>query len=415
MRDAQVIVVGGGPAGSSTAFFLAQQGIDVLVLDRARFPRDKTCSEYLSPEASRVLDQMGVLAAIESSGAAQLSGMRVHAPNGATIHGEFAASHGFRGYRDRGLAVRRIILDQILLDRARTAGARVEEETRVVDLLRDSSGRVTGVVTSGQGTTRELTSRLVIGADGLRSVVGRRLGLVRRAGWPHRIALVTHYRGVENTPDFGEMHVDRGGYCGVASVGNGLVNVAVVVPVSRAAEIAVDKTEFLESWIAERPQLASIFTRAERAGPVRATGPFASSAKQGWAPGAALVGDAADFFDPFTGEGIYSALRGGELLAQFASDAVAGAGSPDAPLRAYERARHREFRGKWTVERLVGTAVAFPALINRAANVLSTRRDMADLLVGVVGDFVPAREVLKPGYMLRLLFARTEKALRTAH
>lgn len=409
MRDAQVIVVGGGPAGSSTAFFLARRGIDVLVLDRARFPRDKVCSEYLSPEASRVLEQMGALAQVEGSGAAQLAGMRVHAPNGATIHGEFAASHGFSGYRDRGLAVRRTILDEILLDRARTAGARVEEETRVVDLLRDSSGRITGVATSGPGGTRELTSRLVIGADGLRSVVGRRLGLVRRAGWPRRIALVTHYRGVDNSRDFGEMHVDRDGYCGVASVGNGLVNVAVVVPASRAAEIAVDRTEFLEGWIAERPRLASIFAGAERVAPVRATGPFASSAKRGWAAGAALVGDAADFFDPFTGEGIYSALRGGELLAQFASESVVStsAHAADEPLRAYESARNREFRGKWTVERLVGTAVAFPVLINRAANVLSTRRDMADLLVGVVGDFVPAREVLKPGFLLSMLFART--------
>ena len=404
MPDAQVIVVGGGPAGSSTAFFLAQGGIDVLALDRARFPRDKICSEYLSPEASRVLEQMGALAEIESSGAAQLAGMRVHAPNGATIHGEFAASHGFRGYRDRGLAVRRTILDEILLDRARKAGARVMEKTRVVDLLRDSSGRVTGVASAGPNGNRELTSRLVIGADGLRSVVGRRLGLIRRAGWPRRIALVTHYRGVEGNPDFGEMHVDRGGYCGVAPVGNGLVNTAVVVPVSRAAEVAVDRTEFLESWIAERPPLASIFAKAERVGPVNATGPFASSAKRAWAPGAALVGDAADFFDPFTGEGIYSALRGGEILAQYAADAVAR--DSDAPLRAYESARHREFRGKWTVERLVGTAVAFPALINRAANVLSKRRDMADLLVGVVGDFVPAREVLRPGYLLPLLFAR---------
>jgi flavin-dependent dehydrogenase len=123
MPDAQVIIVGGGPAGSSTAFFLAQLGVDVLVLDKARFPRDKACSEYLSPQASRILEAMGALGEVESSGAAQLAGMRVHAPNGATIHGEFAADHGFRGHRDRGLAVRRTVLDAILLERARAAGA----------------------------------------------------------------------------------------------------------------------------------------------------------------------------------------------------------------------------------------------------------------------------------------------------
>ncbi len=408
MSDPRVIIVGGGPAGASTAFFLARMGIDVLVLDKARFPRDKPCSEYLSPQASRILEAMDALSAIEATGAAQLAGMRVHAPNGSTIHGEFAAGHGFAGYSDRGLAIRRTILDAILLDRARRAGARVEEGVRVTELLRDDSGRVTGVSTTAESGPAELRASLVVGADGLRSIVGRRLGLIRRARWPRRIALVTHYSGVDNVPDFGEMHVDRDGYCGIAPVGNGLVNVAVVVPVSKATEVAVDRTEFLESWIAERPELAKMFTRAERRGPVRATGPFATSAKRAWAPGAALVGDAADFFDPFTGEGIYSALRGGELLAGCVAEAV-GTGSHsscNAALQRYERERKAEFSGKWTVERMIGAAVAFPALINRAATVLSVRRDMADLLVGVVGDFVPAREVLRPGYLLPLLFAR---------
>lgn len=408
MADAQAIIVGGGPAGSSTAFFLARMGLDVLVLDKARFPRDKTCSEYLSPQASRILETMGALPAIEASGAAQLAGMRVHAPNGATIHGEFAADHGFRGHRDRGLAVRRTILDAILLDRARHAGARVAEESRVIDVTRDETGRVTGVITAGESKPVILRASLVVGADGLRSIVGRRLGLIRRSGWPRRIALVTHYSGVDNVPDFGEMHVDRDGYCGIAPVGNGLVNVAVVVPVSKAAEVAVDRTEFLEDWIATRPKLAAMFSHAERVGPVRATGPFATSARRAWTPGAALVGDAAEFFDPFTGEGIYSALRGGELLAASAADASkASSGiASDAALHRYETARRKEFSGKWTVERMIGTAVAFPALINRAANVLSVRRDMADLLVGVVGDFVPARQVLRPGYLLPLLLAR---------
>ena len=407
MRDAQVVVVGGGPAGSSTAYFLARAGIDVLVLDRARFPRDKPCSEYLSPQASRILEAMGALDSVESSGAAQLTGMRVHAPNGATIHGEFAAAHGYRGFRDRGLAVRRTILDSLLLQRARDAGARVEEGVRITDVVRDHGGRVTGVVAAARGgASRVITADMVIGADGLRSVIGRRLGLIRASRWPRRIALVTHYRNVRGVRQFGEMHVDRSGYLGYADVGNGLTNVAVVVPVSRAAEVAADRTEFLESWIAERPAIAELFCEAERVDPVRATGPFASAAKRAWTPGAALVGDAADFFDPFTGEGIYTALRGGELLADHVVEfCTAGErlAKRDEAIRAYDRARRTEFSGKWKVERLVGAAVAFPALINRAAKVLSRRRDMADLLVGVVGDFVPAREVLSPSYLLKLM------------
>jgi geranylgeranyl reductase family protein len=410
MRDMQVVIVGGGPAGSSTAYFLARAGVDVLVLDRATFPRDKPCSEYLSPQASRILQAMDALDEIENSGAAQLTGMRVHAPNGATIHGEFVGDHGFRGFRDRGLAVRRTILDKILLDRARDAGAEIREGVRVTDVIR-TSGRVTGLLTlSNDGTPQTINTDIVIGADGLRSVIGRRLGLIRSSRWPRRLALVTHYRNVRNASDFGEMHVDREGYLGVANVGNGLTNVAVVVPVSRAAEVAADRTEFLESWIAERPQIAELFVGAERVDPVRATGPFASAARKAWTPGAALVGDAADFFDPFTGEGIYTALRGGELLASHVAQSIeeiARGRSGNEALHAYDRERRAEFSGKWKLERMVGAAVAFPALINRAAKVLSRRRDMADLLVGVVGDFVPAREVLSPGYLLRLMLAPT--------
>src|SRR6478672_5639371 len=122
MRDAEVLVVGGGPAGSSIAFALATAGVDVLLIDRARFPRPKPCAEYLSPEASRILADMGALDLVEQSGAAALAGIHVRAPNGWVIKGDFVAKHGFRGFRDRGLSVRRETLDAILLDRARAAG-----------------------------------------------------------------------------------------------------------------------------------------------------------------------------------------------------------------------------------------------------------------------------------------------------
>jgi flavin-dependent dehydrogenase len=403
--NAEIVIVGGGPAGAAAAWFLARAGRDVLVLDRARFPRPKACAEYLSPEASRVLDAMGALARLEAAGGAQLDGMVVRAANGREIRGEFVARHGFRGFRDRGLAIPRTVLDPVLLDRARAAGARVHEGAAVRDLRRDAAGRVTGVTTA-HGDVR---AGLVIGADGLRSVVARRLGLARRLrGFPHRVALVAHYAGVADIGPWGEMHVTRDGYVGLADVGGGRTNVAVVVPVSRADGLAGDSEGFLARWLAAVPHLAPRFARAERLTPVLATGPFASAARRGWAPGAALVGDAADFFDPFTGEGIYAALRGGELLAPWADAALRAptGAAADRALRGYETARRDAFGGKWAVERLIGAAVAWPPLLNRVATVLERRRDLADLLVGVAGDFVPPREVLHPRFVLSLLFAR---------
>jgi menaquinone-9 beta-reductase len=406
-RDAEVIVVGGGPAGSSAAFHLARAGVDVLLVDRARFPRDKPCAEYLSPQASRILCEMGALEAIEQAGAAQLTGMRVRAPNGLVIHGEFASTHGFRGFRDSGLALRRLALDQILLSRASAVGAKLMEGTAVRDVIRDADGAVAGVSVQSPSGARDLRASLVIGADGLRSLVGRRTGLTRVGRWPRRIALVTHYAGVDGIGSCGEMHVDRAGYAGLADVGNGMTNVAVVIPASHASAIGGDPDAFVARWLADRPHLHSRFRNAERATPARATGPFNSTTVKAWAPGVAMVGDAADFFDPFTGEGIYAGLRGGELLLTYAFEAVRAAtpARRNIALAAYDRCRRDEFGGKWLVERAVGIAVAFPALLNRAARVLSSRREMADLLVGVTGDFVPPKEVLRPGFLLRLLLA----------
>ena len=406
--DAEVIVVGGGPAGASTAHELARSGVDVLLLDRARFPRDKICAEYLSPQASRILADMNVLDEIERSHPAHLAGMRIRAPDGHYADGEFASTHGFRPFREYGLAIRRTILDEIVLRGARTAGARVEEHVRITDVNKDQLGRASGVnVVGPDGAARTLTSRYVIGADGLRSIVGKRLGLTHTSRFfPKRLALVAHYRNVRDVGALGEMHVDHDGYFGIVDVGLGLMNVAVVVPISRAREIGEGRTEFLERWIAARPHLAERFVGAERVTEVRATGPFATTSRPAWAPGAALVGDAAEFFDPFTGEGMYSALRGGELLAPFVVEALRGTqGNEKRVLAGYEARRRSEFGGKWKLERIVGIAIAYPYFLNNAAKALSRNKDLADLLVGVAGDFIPAKVALNPRVLFNLFIA----------
>jgi YD repeat-containing protein len=401
--DAEVIVVGGGPAGAGTAWTLARGGRDVLVLDRAAFPRPKPCAEYISPETSRMFEAMGVMQAIDDAGAARLTGMRVRSPNGTELVGEFGAARELVGSRVQGLALRRELLDPLLLGAARAAGATVRERAHMVDLTRDAAGRVSGV-TLADGSS--LRARLVVGADGLRSVVARRLGVGVRSRWPRRVAFVTHYEGVDGIGAHGEMHVEHEGYAGLARVDHGLVNVAVVIPAKSAHLAAPDPAAFIDGWIARYPQLTPRFAAARRVSPVLGTGPFAWRTRRAWAPGAALVGDAADFFDPFTGEGIYAALRGAELLGPYAHAVCAASSARDEreALTGYDRARRDTFGGKWRVEQLVGCAVGWAPFMNRAARGLSRRRDLADTFVGVTGDVVPASAVLRPSYVLA--FAR---------
>jgi len=414
-ETAQAIVVGAGPAGAAAAWALASQGLDVIMIDKAQFPRDKPCAEYLSPQGSRILDAMGVLTDVEQAGAAQLAGMRVRSPDGGIIHGEFAASHGFSGFRDRGLALRRRHLDPILQRAASRAGTSIREGTCVESLIMVGDS-VRGVRVRTKGGTAELRAPLVIGADGLRSGVARRLGLAARLPWPRRVAFVAHFRDVDGIGAHGEMHVEADGYVGLADVGNGETNVAIVVPKPLAKDAAGDAEGFMMRWIARHAQLAPRFARATRVSTVRVTGPFASHARRGYASGAALVGDAADFFDPFTGEGIYAALRGGELLGGYAADAIRATSERNAlrALKAYDAARIAEFRKKWLVERVISAAVSSPMLMNHAARVLGARRDLADILIGVTGDFVPASTVLKPSFLLHFLDPRTWRSTRRA-
>jgi geranylgeranyl reductase family protein len=402
-----VVVVGGGPAGAGTAFQLARRGARVLLLERARFPRRKPCAECLSPQASRILRDMGVLDSLALRGA-WLKGMTVRAPNGVTMRGDYAASHGFSAYRDAGLAIRRELLDAALIDAARSAGVEVRESARVTDIV-ERDGRARGVRVLDGDASRDLEAGVVVAADGLHSVVARRLGLTRVSRWPDRISVVAHYRGVHGVGAYGEMHVERDGFVGIADVGDGVTTVAAVFPRSRAREIRGDTSAFLERWLRSKFHLASRFQQATRDGDARAVGPFASHALRAWHPGVLLVGDAADFFDPFTGEGIYAALRGAEL----AADTIVAATQNADALRGYDALRRTEFGNKWKVERMIGTAVAWPPILNRAVGALAARKELADLIVGVTGDFVPADRVLRLGFLAQLFLMPQSRMQRS--
>ncbi len=396
-----VLVIGAGPAGAASAALLARAGHDVVVADRAEFPRDKACSEYLSPEAVRVLDRLGVVPVLERAGARPLEGTIVYGPGGARLHGLFGEARP-APFRPTGLSIPRRVLDLELVRVARSAGATVLERTRLEDLVYDG-GAVAGALLRGPRGRRVIRARLVIGADGLRSSVARRLGPPSR-GRLRRVALVAHIGGVPGLARSAEMHVGPRGYVGLNPIADDVANVALVVPAADATPARGRATEFFFEALDRFPGVRGRVDPGRIVRPVLATGPFAARSRRVTADGALLVGDAADFFDPFTGEGICSALRGAELVAAHGGAALAERRAISRrSLAGYSRARRRAFGGKWLVERLIAYGMLWPRLFDHAVGRIGRRPAMAHTLIGVTGDFVPARAALNPLFLARLL------------
>jgi flavin-dependent dehydrogenase len=397
-----VLVAGAGPGGSATAALLAGAGWSVLAVDRAEFPRDKACSEYMSPETVRILSRLGVTEALERAGAVPLEGLRVTAPRGASAQGRFAlASHP--PFRPTGLSVSRRILDHELVKAARRAGATVLERSYVEELLYEGGAVSGAVVLDRDGARHAIRARLTVGADGLRSIVARRLGR-RMHGRPRRMAFVAHATGVQGLGGLAELHFRRKGYVGLNPIGDGQTNIGLVVPAERAVSARGDVAGFFHQTLAEFPEVNERVAGGTVEGSILATGPFAAWSRRVVAPGALLVGDAADFFDPFTGDGIYSALRGAELIFETVAPGLDRGGQLGKSLLQYRRLRRRVFAGKWLMERLVGYAMYWPWLFERGVARMGRSESMGHTLVGVAGGFVPAREALYPMFLARMVF-----------
>lgn len=428
---ADVAVIGAGPAGATVALLLARAGWNVALLDRSPFPRLKPCGDCLSPGATPILERLGLGDAVRALHPALLDGWRIIAPGGSAFEARFADIEGARA--TAAFAVSRDRLDHALARAARDAGASFHPGARVDDLLRATDGRVTGV--NGRdvhGRPFRLLSRLVIGADGLRSITARRLGLAGRPARLRKLSITAHLIGVRDLDTLGEMHLGDGAVAGVAPVSDDpagddpVANVTLVVDAARFGRlVAADPAAFFRDRLRAFPRLAGRFDDAHPApttadprarhpgdlpapawpGDLLASGPFDRPGAGVIADGAALVGDAAGYFDPLTGQGIHHALLAASILAEEA-DAALRSGRTDArALARYARRHARAVRGTRVLQHFIEAIVARPRLADRAIPPLARAPRAATLLLATTGDLRPAHSLLSPTAIAEYLLA----------
>jgi geranylgeranyl reductase family protein len=409
--------VGAGPAGSTTAFYLAQAGLDVLVLEKSRFPREKVCGDGLTPRAVKALVGMGVSVG-EQDGWVRNKGLRVI---GAGKRMELAWPE-LASYPGYGLVRGRTDLDQTLARRAEKVGARLQEGVTVTGpVLHERTGRIIGVTarSAGEQAERAYHARVIVAADGNSSRLSVAMGLRKRDDRPLGVAVRTYYKTPRHDDDYLESWLDLWdgdrllpGYGWIFGMGDGTSNVGLGLLNTSEAFGHTDYHALLRRWLNGMPAEWG-FTEENRTQPIRGAAlPMGFNRTPCYYNGLLLAGDAGGMVNPFNGEGIAYAMESGEILARTIVQALARErrAETERVLAGYPQALSDAYGGYFAVGRqfvkLIGRpglmrfatrhSMSRPALMGFAlkllANLTDPRGDAADRLVSALSKLAPNPE-----------------------
>ena len=377
--DADVIVVGAGPSGSTTAYYLAQAGLNVLLLEKSRFPREKVCGDGLTPRAVKSLVAMGIDVS-EDAGWLRNKGLRVIG-GGLRLELPWPELSSYPGY---GLVRTRASLDEMLARRAQSAGAKLLEGTTVTGPLLDDDGQVAGVVVQAEAdgerastVPRSFRARVVVAADGNSSRLSVAMGLRKRDDRPLGVAVRTYYRSPRHDDDYLESWLDLWdgdrllpGYGWIFGMGDGTSNVGLGLLNTSAAFGNTDYRALLKRWLRSMPEEWG-YVEENRTEPVRGAAlPMGFNRTPHYYRGLLLAGDAAGMVNPFNGEGIAYAMESGEILARVVAQALARPtrAETERVLRGYPEALQDAYGRYYTLGRVFVELIGRPKLMRYATN-----------------------------------------------
>ena len=372
-QDADVLVVGAGPGGSAAAWALATAGVDVLLLEKTEFPREKVCGDGLTPRAVKSLVDMGIDTS-DANGFIRNRGLRII---GGGMRLELPWPE-LATYPDYGLVRPRMDFDDLLARQAQKAGARLQTSTNVVGPVLDEAGRVVGVTAKVGPEKVDTTYRapLVIAADGVSARLALALGINKRDDRPMGVAVRRYYTSPRTHDDmlesWLELRAENGdllpGYGWVFGVGDGTSNVGLGLLNTTKAWKDTDYRKLLQSWVGGMPEEWQ-YREEFATGPIRGAAlPMGFNRQPHYTRGVMLIGDAAGAVNPFNGEGIAYAMESGLMAAEVAVKALSRptADAREQALQAYPAAMKATYGGYYTLGRVFVQLIGNPRVMQLA-------------------------------------------------
>ncbi|MEM4255361.1 MAG: geranylgeranyl reductase family protein [Candidatus Norongarragalinales archaeon] len=408
MENYDVIIVGGGPAGSTCATFLGQMAHKVLLLDKAKFPRDKTCGDAISGKSMGVLREMGLLQGVEAIDNEKIYGVTFSSPEG------YVVEIPFRTEENVGYCARRLVYDNLLFQHCKKF-ATVMEEFAVTDVVKEGDF-VVGVkgISMKDKTPREFRAKVVVGADGATSIVANKLGLDKIDENHHCVAVRAYYKGVTGMTKNIELHFVQSivpGYFWIFPLDNGLANVGAGLLTKDFKQKKINLKEWMLNEIKTNPLFKERFANAEQVSEVKAWNlPFGSKRRKNHGNGFVLIGDAASLIDPFTGEGIGNAMTSGKIAANTIHEAFSKNDFSEVTLFKYEKDLSAELdnelqksyklqkRGSWNIN---GNYWLLNYIVKKAA----TNKHARDMIAETLANETARKELTSPLVYLKILFS----------
>ncbi len=400
-----LIVVGGGPAGATAALYARRHGLKTLLLDRARFPRDKICGDALSGKAVTVLRDLGLVNKVSD-----LPGAVVHTVTfGSPDHTEAAVDLTRSNRRDllTGFVIRRHIFDAFLFREARNVADTCIESFNVRDLIVEN-GQVCGVrgKQAGRPETVDFRGRIVLGADGFNSIVARKTGLYKHEPRHWIVALRCYYQNVRGLTDQIELHyVDAviPGYFWIFPLENGCANVGIGMVHKYLKRQDVDLKIALDQTI-HSPYFRGRFAdAAPLEAPVGWNLPVGSKHRKTYGSGFMLIGDSAGLIDPFTGEGIGNAMYAARYAVQCAKEACDAGDFSGKFLSRYDDRLWDDIGDELKVSARLQQIGRLRFLVNFVIRKAEKSQEVRDILCGMMANEVPKKQLANPLFYLKLL------------